>query len=123
MKKSCLADGLDIHFLLNPVGALLGYALLLKRVDQPETLRGGNEKFSLGFGGIKGLNEGRFAKQEIHVRNTIKPVLEQAISINGKIGRYHRHARAVTKMRLQKITHAAAVVVIADARWLRNIWL
>lgn len=109
-------DGLDVHLALDPIGALLGDALLLELIGQFQSGRVDHEGLLLGLARVESVNKGRLAEQEIKVADTVQGFLERVIGVNSEIGGNDRQMRVVLDFRAQEISHGAARVIITDVR-------
>jgi hypothetical protein len=64
-----LLDGFDVHLALNPIGAFLGGAFLLKLVRKLQPVSIYDERLFFGLIRIETIDKGRLAKQEIEMVN------------------------------------------------------
>ena len=69
-----LLDGLDVHLCSYPVGALLGDALLLELVGELQAVGVDDERLLLGLARVEAVDEGRLAKEEIEVVDSVEGV-------------------------------------------------
>ena len=81
-----LPDGPDFHLPLDPIGALLGDALLLKPVRQFQAVGVDEEDLLLGLARVEPVDEGRLAEKEVEVVDAFQDLLERVVGVNREVG-------------------------------------